>query len=192
MGGSFSWLPAHGPAPLKALMGAFPMPWPGWALGLGLHLPHLPVPAPGPPHPHSHCLESGVTFSMSSMKFFRNSVLLSEAFRSLQYSLGAEGGQEEWAWGAGRGRGSRLPSRSSRSFAGQPGLWVGRCVLTGCSRSGPGGLPGLRGGRADRMGVYFLHPGRFSLLDMALQSLPPLLRIWTRMEHGEALRWLPT
>lgn len=42
------------------------------------------------------------------------------------------------------------------------------------------------------MGVYFLHPGRFSLLDMALQSLPPLLRIWTRMEHGEALWWLPT
>lgn len=42
------------------------------------------------------------------------------------------------------------------------------------------------------MGVYFLHPGRFSLLDIALQSPPPLLRLWTRREHGEALRWCPT
>lgn len=40
------------------------------------------------------------------------------------------------------------------------------------------------------MRVYFLHSGRFSLRDMAPQSLPPLLRIWTRMEHGEALRRL--
>lgn len=65
-----------------------PCPWlepvyssPAWSLGPS-RPPRLAA------HQHSHCLESGVTFSMSSMKFFRNSVLLSEAFRSLQYSLG--------------------------------------------------------------------------------------------------------
>lgn len=37
-----------------------------------------------------HCLESGVTFSMRAIKFSRNSVLLSDRLRSLQYSLGYE------------------------------------------------------------------------------------------------------
>lgn len=36
---------------------------------------------------NSHCLESGVTFSMRAMKFSRNSVLLLDSSRSLQYSL---------------------------------------------------------------------------------------------------------
>ena len=35
----------------------------------------------------SHCLESGVTFSIRAMKLSRNSVLLLDSSRSLQYSL---------------------------------------------------------------------------------------------------------
>lgn len=35
----------------------------------------------------SHCLESGVTFSMRAIKLSRNSVLLLDSSRSLQYSL---------------------------------------------------------------------------------------------------------
>lgn len=94
MEGAFSCssLPTH-PLPSRLqqepspdLSQALPL---AWACGF----PQLPVPwvPPGCPTRHSHCLESGVTFSMSSMKFFRNSVLLSEAFRSLQYSLGVGG-----------------------------------------------------------------------------------------------------
>lgn len=55
-------------------------------------------------------------------------------------------------------------------------------MLTGRSSYMPGRLPGLTRGRDDRM-VCFLQPGRFSILGMALQSLPPLLCIWTQMEH---------
>lgn len=36
---------------------------------------------------NSHCLESGVTFSIRAMKLSRNSVLLLDSSRSLQYSL---------------------------------------------------------------------------------------------------------
>lgn len=51
------------------------------------HPPALPPAVPG----YSHCLESGVTFSMRAIKFSRNSVLLSDKSRSLQYSLGFGG-----------------------------------------------------------------------------------------------------
>lgn len=61
------------------------------------------------PYLYSHCLESGVTFSMSSMKFFRNSVLLSEAFKSLQYSLGVGRGKKSGLGDLRRAGGSRLP-----------------------------------------------------------------------------------
>lgn len=66
----------------------------------------LPVPRipQGCPTRHSHCLESGVTFSISSMKFFRNSVLLSEAFRSLQYSLGGGVGARRMGLGGWTGQ----------------------------------------------------------------------------------------
>lgn len=47
-------------------------------------------------------------------------MLLSEAFRSLQYSLGVGWGQEEWAWGAGLGRVSRLPNKCAWPFAETP------------------------------------------------------------------------
>lgn len=67
---------------------------------LSLCLAPQTLPTTRGPTLYSHCLESGVTFSMSSMKFFRNSVLLSEAFKSLQYSLGVGEGQEEQAWEA--------------------------------------------------------------------------------------------
>ena len=98
-------------SPLPPKLQAFPGP----ALSLGLHvstpsqclgssgLPLLAawvLPRPSRPTRHSHCLESGVTFSMSSMKFFRNSVLLSEAFRSLQYSLGVGRGKKSGLGGA--------------------------------------------------------------------------------------------
>lgn len=39
----------------------------------------------------SHCLESGVTFSIRAMKLSRNSVLLLDSSRSLQYSLKKRG-----------------------------------------------------------------------------------------------------
>lgn len=64
-----------------------------------------PLPRSRCPALYSHCLESGVTFSMSSMKFFRNSVLLSEAFRSLQYSLRVGRGKKSGLGGAAQGRG---------------------------------------------------------------------------------------
>ena len=101
-------------SPLPPKLQAFPGP----ALGLGLRVSTpaqclgssgLPLfaawvlPRPSRPTRHSHCLESGVTFSMSSMKFFRNSVLLSEAFRSLQYSLGVGRGKKSGLWGAVEG-----------------------------------------------------------------------------------------
>lgn len=42
-----------------------------------------------------HCLESGVTFSMRAMKLSRNSVLLLDNSRSLQYSLRKKK-KEDW------------------------------------------------------------------------------------------------
>lgn len=114
---------------------------------------HLPIPWDPQDRPtrHSHCLESGVTFSISSMKFFRNSVLLSEAFRSLQYSLGMGGGGKKSGLGGldraeGRGFPTGLPGYLLRS----PGLREGRIILTGYSHSAPCRLPGLSRGRADR------------------------------------------
>lgn len=93
-----------------------PLPPPRSIPALALTLQWLPgpqprhdsPPAPPPPttpspanppasHPpqaipsYSHCLESGVTFSMRAIKFSRNSVLLSDKSRSLQYSLGFGG-----------------------------------------------------------------------------------------------------
>jgi hypothetical protein len=49
---------------------------------------------------------------MSSMKFFRNSVLLSEAFRSLQYSLGWGGGKKSGLGGAGQDRGLKTSQQA--------------------------------------------------------------------------------
>lgn len=74
-------------------------------------------PTPRGPALYAHCLESGVTFSMSSMKFFRNSVLLSEAFKSLQYSLGVGRGKKSGLGELRRAEGSRLPD-------GLPGRWL--------------------------------------------------------------------
>lgn len=95
---------------------------------------------------------------MSSMKFFRNSVLLSEAFKSLQYSLGVGEGQEEQAWEAILGGGlSRLPGEVQ--IAGR-----GLKVLTGRGHHEPEGCWDLVGvGRVGRRGDCLLHPGGFSL-----------------------------
>lgn len=102
------WIPAHSPCYPQSSKPSQDLPS-AWACVL----PHLPsglphfaawvLPSPGRPTRHSHCLESGVTFSMSSMKFFRNSVLLSEAFRSLQYSLGVGRGKKSGLGGAAEG-----------------------------------------------------------------------------------------
>lgn len=58
---------------------------------------------------------------MSSMKFFRNSVLLSEAFRSLQYSLGVGRGKKSGLGGLDRAVGLRLPNRPAWPLAEKPG-----------------------------------------------------------------------
>lgn len=79
---------------------ALPLAW-------ALPIPRIPQ---GCPTRHSHCLESGVTFSISSMKFFRNSVLLSEAFRSLQYSLGMGGGEKSGLGGLDRAERRGFPT----------------------------------------------------------------------------------
>lgn len=122
---------------------------------------------------------------MSSMKFFRNSVLLSEAFRSLQYSLRMGRGEKSGLGGLDRAEGLRLPNRPAWPSAEKPGpqlgtvysCWLGPCV--------PCRLPRLGVvGRADtRRMVHFLQSGRFSLLGIAPQSLPPLLCSWTEMAH---------
>lgn len=109
-------------------------------LGSASYLPHLWVllgcpllawalPRPSCPTRHSHCLESGVTFSMSSMKFFRNSVLLSEAFRSLQYSLGVGRGKKSRLGGLDRAVVLRLPHRPAWLLAEKPGPQAGACVF---------------------------------------------------------------
>lgn len=85
-----------------------------------LHALTLALRRRGCPVMYSHCLESGVTFSISSMKFFRNSVLLSEAFKSLQYSLRVGRGKKSGLGGAAQGRGLQ----ASRKV----GLDIGRGV----------------------------------------------------------------
>lgn len=93
---------------------------PGLWVPLGCPHAAWALPRPGCPTRHSHCLESGVTFSMSSMKFFRNSVLLSEAFRSLQYSLGVRRGKKSGLGELDREVGWRLPNRPAWPFAEKP------------------------------------------------------------------------
>ena len=158
----------------KAPIGAFPTIWPRSCPGLGSasHLPGLWVllgcplvawalPRPGCPTRHSHCLESGVTFSMSSMKFFRNSVLLSEAFRSLQYSLGVGRGKKSGLGGLDRAVGLRFLNRPAWPLAEKPAPLAGGVYSYR--------LPPLNRGRADtRVMVCFLQSGRFSLQGIAL------------------------
>lgn len=183
--GSLPALPHTPKAPIRAFPTAWPRPCP--RLGSASHLPSLwvflgctPVawalPRPGCPTRHSHCLESGVTFSMSSMKFFRNSVLLSEAFRSLQYSLGVGRGKKSGLGGLDRAVGLRLPHSLPGHWLRSPGLSRGCCIPTGYSHYMPGRLPCLSRGRADTRGmVRFLQPGRFSRL-----AIGPLCS-WTQM-----------
>ena len=133
--GCLPTLPAIPKAPSLAQDLAQDLPL-AWAC-MFLHLPSLWVPLgcplaawalPRPSYPtrHSHCLESGVTFSMSSMKFFRNSVLLSEAFRSLQYSLGVGRGKKNGLGGLDRATGLRLPNRPPGYLLRSPGHREGR------------------------------------------------------------------
>lgn len=76
---------------------------------------------------------------MSSMKFFRNSVLLSEAFRSLQYSLGVGRGKKSGIWGLNRAVGSRLPNKPIWPFSEKPRPQGGTRALTGCGSYMPAG-----------------------------------------------------
>lgn len=57
---------------------------------------------------------------MSSMKFFRKSVLLSEAFRSLQYSLGVRRGKKSGLGGLDRAVGLRFPNRPAWRLTEKP------------------------------------------------------------------------
>lgn len=66
---------------------------------------------------------------MSSMKFFRNSVLLSEAFSSLQYSLGVGRSKKSGLGGMHRAIGLRLPNRPAWPFAEKPRPQGGACVF---------------------------------------------------------------
>lgn len=150
MGGSFSWLPAHRPPPFKALMGAFPMPWPGLALGLDLHLPHLPVPAPGAAPSALTLLGVRSHFLHELNEVFQELGVVVGGIQVLAILSGGRGGAR--GVGLGGWTGQRVEA-SQQVFqvicrSARPPGGVGRCVLTGCSRSGPGGLPGLRGGQS--------------------------------------------
>lgn len=62
---------------------------------------------------------------MSSMKFFRNSVLLSEAFKSLQYSLGVGRGKKSGLGDLHGAEGSRLPDPVAWTLGEKSQLWGG-------------------------------------------------------------------